>query len=142
MGKIQKQDTTLSLRGKNIYELRDLALRYIRKPLEEIISLDRQSLISLLSRTASSNLALSRQLKKFTVYIKPSFYLMVVSLKSQKLPSMKLANVQLKDAAQRVNKTIAGNTATPNNKDFQVENLTKRSENVFEFTFTWNRIHW
>jgi hypothetical protein len=70
------QLATFSLRGSDVNELRDLARRYLKLDDTTIKTADRVHLISELSDAAASNDALSRDLRKRSISLKPSFYLM------------------------------------------------------------------
>lgn len=67
---------TFSLRGRHIGELRDLARQHLKLKDKEIYTADRIHLIAELSRAAAENEGLSRELRRGSVSLKPSFYLM------------------------------------------------------------------
>jgi hypothetical protein len=67
----------LALRGKNVAELRELASRFLTIDASGISA---PQLIEELSTEARTNVALSNELGKSPIAIKPSFYLMVATL--------------------------------------------------------------
>src|SRR5271154_6449140 len=70
------QLATFSLRGRRIGELRDLAQRHLKMKEAEVNAADRTQLIADLSKAAASDKDLSRDLRKNSISLKPSFYLM------------------------------------------------------------------
>ena len=70
------QLATFSLRGRQIEELRDLGRRYLAMEETEINAADRTQLIAELSKAAVDDEKLSRDLRKSSISLKPSFYLM------------------------------------------------------------------
>lgn len=70
------QLAAFSLRGRQIGELRDLARHHLKMKEEEISSADKIQLIAELSKAAVNDEHLSRDLRKGSISLKPSFYLM------------------------------------------------------------------
>ena len=70
------QLATLSLRGREIGELRELARRHLKMKEGEINGADRTQLIAELSSAAADDGSLSSELRKGSISLKPSFYLM------------------------------------------------------------------
>jgi hypothetical protein len=70
------QLATFSLRGRRIDELRELARRHLKNPNSSIDTRDKTELIAELSEAASGSKELSRELRKDSISLKPSFYLM------------------------------------------------------------------
>src|SRR2546425_12641851 len=65
-----------SLRGRGINELRALGARFLGRIDSEIDQMSKTDLISELSEAAAGNKQLSKELRKSSISIKPSFYLM------------------------------------------------------------------
>ncbi len=70
------QLATFSLRGHEIGELRELARRHLKMKETEINTADRIQLIAELSKAAADDEDLSGELRKRSISLKPSFYLM------------------------------------------------------------------
>ena len=130
----------LGLRSKGVDELRAIALRYLAGSSDDIASLDKQSLISELSRAASNNAALTQELKG-SITIKPSFYLMILAPKDAKKPSVKQAQIQLRTALNKLNTGLNKGTEVPAYKNFHFEDIVERDKNIIEIQFTWERIY-
>lgn len=65
-----------SLRGRGVEELRALGAQFLGRTDSEIDEMSKTDLISELSEAAAGNKQLSRELRKSSISIKPSFYLM------------------------------------------------------------------
>src|SRR5664279_2200932 len=65
-----------SLRGKEINDLRILATQYLPGSDNEVAAMSKGDLVSRLSEAAVDSRELSRELRKGSISIKPSFYLM------------------------------------------------------------------
>lgn len=65
-----------SLRGRGIEALRALGSQFLRRADSEIAQMSKTDLISELSEAAGGNKQLSKELRKSSISIKPSFYLM------------------------------------------------------------------
>jgi hypothetical protein len=70
------QLATFSLRGRQIADLRDLARRHLKMEETEVNAADKTQLIAELSKAAADDEGLSRDLRKSSISLKPSFYLM------------------------------------------------------------------
>src|ERR1700687_1420939 len=70
------QLASFSLRGRQVTELRDLAQKHLKMEEAKVNAADKTKLIAELSSAAANNKDLSQELRKGSISLKPSFYLM------------------------------------------------------------------
>jgi len=133
----------LVMRGFDVTELRKLAHKYLDDlSWEEIESLDKLSLISNLSNLASQNKKLSQEMRKSSISMKPSFFLMVLNPQG-------IITIPTRKAKELINKLITGpdlglhaHKEVAPYKEFRVEEVVENSSGLIELRFTWQRAIW
>lgn len=142
MAKRKSNTSQLGLRGKDINELRSLALRFLGLSLADANALDKPTLISQLSQASSGIPALDREIRKADVAFKPSFYVMVLAPKDYIKPSRDSAFSLLNQEFFEINDRLSSRSPVSTYKEFRVERLIEHSKDTIEMHLTWQRIHW
>lgn len=140
MPKHNSKSFNLGLKGKNIDELRMIAVKFASVSVSDSNQMDKNGLLNLLTMEVEHNPRLEREVKKSSVSIKPSFYLMVLTLKVSNKLSLAKAKLKIEEQFQKNNEE--GRDKTPIHRGFALEDAIEHSMDVLEFQFSWQHIHW
>lgn len=130
----------LGLKGKSVDDLRTLAIKYVGINPLEASSIDKNELLNLLTVEVNNNTRLEREVKKASVSIKPSFYIMVLTPKARNILSLSRAKSKLQEELGRIGEKEKDEASIY--RGFTVEDAIEHSKDVLEFQFTWQHIHW
>jgi hypothetical protein len=126
----------LALRGKNAQQLRDLAGRYLEI---DPSTASTRELTEKLSIAATKDYSLSKELGKSPMSLKPSFYLMVITLRGDSQEAAKKAKQYATVLFDTINARLK-EAETPSLKDFQVVAVENSSAGIVEIQVTWHQI--
>jgi hypothetical protein len=115
-----------SLRGRGIDELRDLGAKYLGREDSELEQMTKTDLIGALSDAAADDKNLSRDLKKSSISMKPSFYLMRLSGEPK---------IALSSAKQRLNRYLQQHSRGL--QDLQIQLTHEPQVDVVQVFLTW-----
>ena len=94
MANTSSELANFSLRGLTVDELRELARDFLEHDAEVVARLEKAQLVSELSAAASDSTGLSRALRKKSISVKPSFYLLRISRGDQ--PTLQSARTKIR----------------------------------------------
>lgn len=126
----------LALRGKNVAELRELGSRFLAF---DPSTTSAPQLIEELSTEARTNAALSDELGKSPIAVKPSFYLMVATLGSTAGDAAKRARHYAPVFFDTINARLK-KASLPSLKDFQVVAVEHKLPQMVELQVAWHQI--
>lgn len=137
-----RNPVSLSLRGKNISDLREMASNFCSRTGAEVAGMDRSSLIEILSCAASENKKLANEIGKSGISIKSSFYLMILSLRGQPRVSARALQQQLNREFRRSGAAHLRPSKVPAYRLFTAHEVRTREGYGTEVHFTWERARW
>jgi hypothetical protein len=115
-----------SLRGSRINDLRALAARYLPGSDTEITEMSKTDLVSQLSEAAANSKELAKELRKGSISLKPSFYLVRFSDEPK---------VKLKAAKNHLSRFLQQHSVGLHN--LKVQLVEEPKSDVFQILFTW-----
>ena len=120
------QLVNFSLRGKRIEDLRALAAQYLAASDTEIAEMSKADLIGQLSEAAADSKGLAKELRKDSISLKPSFYLMRFSDEPK---------VTLPTAKHRLTQYIQQHSSGLTK--LKVQLVDEPEQDLFQILFTW-----
>jgi len=120
------QLVNFSLRGRPIDDLRSLAAQYARISAAEIAQMSKTDLVSQLSEVAASSKELSKELRKGSISLKPSFYLVRFSDEQK---------VKVHVAKNQISAYLRQHSSGLTNLKMQLVDELK--DDLFQILFTW-----
>src|SRR4051794_10695285 len=115
-----------SLRGRRIDDLRMLGGQYLPDSYSKIVGMSKTELVSQLSEAAANSKELSKELRKGSISLKPSFYLMRFSDEPK---------VKLQAAKTRLDKYLQQHSVGLTN--LKVQLVDELKDGLFQIVFTW-----
>jgi hypothetical protein len=116
-----------SLRGKRIDDLRILASQYLPDSGADIAGMSKTELVGQLSEAAAKSKELSKELRKSSISLKPSFYLMRFSDEPK---------ARLQTAKTRLDKYLQQHSVGLN--ELTVQLVDELKDGLFQVVFTWH----
>jgi hypothetical protein len=132
----------LKLKDESIEGLRRLAQRFLEIDALAADSMDRNQLISELSKKLGSSPGLTRALSNRSVNLKPSFYLMTLSQSLPRALTPRSLRASIRPVVNAINVAIKQKRGVPSRKSYQLTDLTIHADGTVECHYTWQSVIW
>jgi hypothetical protein len=132
----------LKLKDESIEGLRRLARRFLEIDAQAADAMDRNQLISELSKRIGTSTGLTRALSSRSVKLKPSFYLMTLSQPLPRALTTRSLRASIRPVVNSINVAIKEKRGVPSRKSYQLTDLEIHDDGTVECHYTWQSVIW